>query len=385
MSPINAAHVTVAEGSNAVSMWLFGCAGMVGSMILLGGATRVTRSGLSMVDWRPQGGLPPMNEAEWEAEFRKYQAFPEFQQHTGAKTIAEFKPIYYLEWGHRMWGRLIGVAFAVPGLWFAARGQIPPHLRARLVGLFGLGGAQGLVGWWMVKSGLEAKQEHCHEFSTQEARVSPYRLAAHLGTAFVTYAGLLWTALDIARPTAASTASACSRMQKVRGLAAVSTGVLAATVLSGAFVAGNDAGLAYNTFPKMGDVWVPEEVLAMDPVYRNFFENTATVQLDHRLLALATTTAVLSLFGFARFGAGGATWAALPPRSRALILGALGLTGAQASLGVSTLLNYVPEHLAVAHQGGAIVLFTTCLSLVHSLRFARAGTAAAHIARAAKL
>ena len=278
-----------------------------------------------------------------------------------------------------MWGRLIGVAFAVPGLWFAARGQIP-HLRARLIGLFGLGGRKVLwAGDGRVWAGGQTGT--LPRVLNTRGAVSPYRLAAHLGTAFVTYAGLMWTALDIARPTAESTAYACSRMQKVRGLAAVSTGVLAATVLSGAFVAGNDAGLAYNTFPKMGDVWVPEEVWH-GPTYRNFFENTATVQLDHRLLALATTTAVLSLFGFARFGAGGATWAALP-RSRVLILGALGLTGTRIAWSVN-IAELCTRASCGGSSGGAILLFTTCLSYALPTVCA-CGSAAAHIARAAKL
>jgi heme a synthase len=395
-----AAAPAAGTASKAVGYWLMGCGGMVASMIVIGGATRITRSGLAMVDWRPQGGLPPISAAEWEEEFAKYQDFPEYKRGTGAKNIEEFKPIYYLEWGHRMWGRLIGVVFAVPGLYFAARGRIPRHIQPRLIGLFGLGGLQGLVGWWMVKSGLDEAllEEHAHEFSTKETRVSPYRLAAHLGTAFVTYAGLVWTGLEMlearAAPAVAGAAATLSReavahLGAVRRAGLVASSLVGVTVLSGAFVAGNDAGLAYNSWPEMGydmqgeNVYVPEGMMAMEPAWRNLFENTATVQFDHRNLAYATTAAVLTLAAVARRDP--ALWATLPQSSRTALYAALGMTGVQVSLGIGTLLSYVPEGLAIAHQGGSVALFTICLTLMQSLSSARRAQAGAALKHAGSI
>lgn len=348
---------------------------MVAGMILLGGVTRLTRSGLSMVDWRPQGGLPPITDEEWDAEFAKYQQFPEYKLKSSvAKTVDDFKPIYYLEWGHRMWGRVIGLYFAGGALFFAAQKRIPRSLYGRLVGLFALGGAQGLVGWWMVKSGLEEKQAHRHEFATQEVRVSPYRLAAHLCTAFVTFGGLVWTGLDVLYPRQAIQAvdiRALPRSLQLNRLVLLSTALLSATVASGAFVAGNDAGCAYNTFPKMGDEWIPEGILAMEPVYRNFFENTACVQFDHRVLAMSTAATLLSVFALARSNP--VVWKALPANTRQAVNAAVGMTAVQVTLGITTLLHYVPVSLAAMHQSGAVALLSISVFLLHSLRFARVG------------
>lgn len=226
-----------------------------------------------------------MNQKEWETEFERYKTFPEWQQRK-SMTLSEFKRIYFWEYGHRMLGRFVGVAFAVPGLYFAARGMIPKYLYPRIALLFGLGGAQGLIGWWMVKSGLNVDPEQ-----RKEIRVSPYRLATHLTMAFTTYVLLFWTALDVLRgpglKDVAKTLStdALKLSQKLRGYGKVSALLAATTVFSGAFVAGNDAGRAYNTYPLMDGKIIPlEDMFPLEPLWRNIFETTATVQVSSSLL-----------------------------------------------------------------------------------------------------
>lgn len=239
----------------------------------------------------------------------------------------------------------------------------------------------------MVKSGLEekAKQTWVNEYATQEVRVSPYRLAAHLCTAFVTFGGLVWTGLDVLYPREAIKAvdvRALSRSLTLNKAVAVSTGLLALTVASGAFVAGNDAGRAYNTWPKMGDEWIPEGILAMEPIHRNFFENTACVQFDHRMLAMTTATSLLGVYGLAR---GNPTvWKALPAQTRTAVTAILGMTAVQVSLGITTLLHYVPVSLGALHQSGAVVLLGISMCLLHSLRFARVGAFTSAVKQAAQ-
>lgn len=224
-----------------------------------------------------------MNTAEWMVEFERYKQFPEWQQRK-SMTLEEFKFIYFWEYGHRMMGRALGFAFVIPAAYFAARGMIPKRLNPRIALLLGLGGTQGLIGWWMVKSGLNMDPEQ-----RKEIRVSPYRLTTHLSMAFTTYCLLLWTGMDAlhgpeaVRATAAKMSAECLKhARKVRGLAAVSAVLAATTVVSGAFVAGNDAGRAYNTYPLMGDVFMPlEDMFTLEPTWRNFFENTATVQVQN--------------------------------------------------------------------------------------------------------
>lgn len=347
---------------------------MVAGMVTVGGLTRLTKSGLSMTDWRVQGSLPPMNEAEWEAEFARYKTFPEWQQRQ-KMTLDEFKFIFYWEWGHRMLGRTVGLAFTGPLLVFAARGMIPRHMYGRLATLFALGGTQGLIGWWMVKSGLEMDPKQ-----RKEIRVSPYRLATHLGMAFTTYSLLLWTALDVFNPaesvkklTASVSPSALPKISTVRLGAAASAAVVFTTALSGAFVAGNDAGHAFNTWPLMDESFVPDDLVKMEPRWRNFFENTATVQFDHRMLAYSSAAAVASTYALARRGN---VWALLPQQSRNALNASIGMVGVQISLGISTLLLYVPIELAAAHQAGSLVLLSFVTWSLHSLRFAQLSTAA---------
>ncbi|CAN0225215.1 unnamed protein product [Ectocarpus fasciculatus] len=353
-------------------------------MVTVGGITRMTKSGLSMTDWKVQGSLPPSSEAEWEAEFDRYKAFPEWQQRR-SMTLDEFKHIFFWEYAHRMLGRALGVIYGVPLLYFGVRGRIPAHIRGRVAGLFALGGAQGLVGWWMVKSGLEDRSQDLAV--GKEIRVSPYRLAAHLATAFATFSLLVHTgfqALDGPRAASPSAADAARRlldagvMRQGSNLRVMAMGVCGAafvTAVSGAFVAGNDAGRCYNCFPKMTEEdWLPEEILAFRPMWRNFFENSATVQADHRALALTTTGAALGMFWYARRGAGGGTgalWAALPAAPRAATTATAGLVTAQASLGITTLLQCAPLPLAASHQAGALTVLASSMWAAHSLRFAR--------------
>lgn len=378
----------VSSNERKIAYWLLTMSGLVAGMVTVGGITRLTRSGLSMTDWRLQGSLPPITLAEWEKEFDRYKQFPEWQQRK-SMTLDEFKFIYFWEWGHRMMGRFIGVAFAVPASYFAIRGMIPASLYPRLGLLFGLGGTQGLIGWWMVKSGLIVDPEQ-----KKEIRVSPYRLATHLSMAFTTYSLLLWTAMDLLNPlkkvqhvAAHLPADVLNRALSLRRMAMGSWLLVATTVVSGAFVAGNDAGRAFNTFPMMGDQWVPSEILEMQPLWRNFFENTALVQFDHRYLALTTLGSIGATVAMARGGLGPGFWQTLPRTTRVALMGAAHMSLVQVGLGIATLLLYVPVPLAAVHQAGSMVLLTLVTALTHSLKFARHKThiaAARYIADATK-
>ncbi len=363
-----------------VGYWLVGMSGLVAGMVTVGGITRLTRSGLSMTDWKLQGTLPPMTKEEWEIEFERYKQFPEWQQRKNM-TMDEFKWIFFWEYGHRMMGRSLGFAFAGPLVYFGARGMIPRHMYGRMALLFSLGGAQGLIGWWMVKSGLGKDVLE----SNKEIRVSPYRLATHLSMAFTTYGLLLWTGLEVLRPTSATveavvmkngatslTPDLLKHTRKLRGMSAVNLALVATTVLSGAYVAGNDAGRAYNTFPKMGDEWVPGGMWTLEPKWRNIVENTATVQFDHRILALTTLSSIATMFYTAKTTMAGQVWNKVLPRyTRVMMHSAAGMAVVQVGLGISTLLLYVPLELAATHQLGSLVLLTFSTAALHSMKFAR--------------
>ena len=371
----------------SVGKWILGTGGLVAGMVHVGGVTRLTKSGLSMTDWKPLGGLPPLTAAEWEAEFDRYKQHPEWQQRR-SMTLDDFKYIFYWEWGHRMLGRTVGLAFAAPWAYFAMRGRIPAGYHGRMVTLFAMGGTQGLVGWWMVKSGLgDDRRDDRHEI-----RVSPYRLAAHLGMAVATYGTLVYTGLGIlsvphdAAGGAAAATSASSKLQqlvqslpssamaharKLRVGAVGVTGLTFATILSGAFVAGNDAGNAYNTFPKMNDQWIPREDMVdptLEPRWRNMFETTATVQWNHRVLGTSTAVSALTLAGLGL--AHPAARSAVTPQARRGLQVLGGVAVGQMSLGVVTLLNYVPLGLAAAHQLGSLAVLTSGVYVAHSLRYA---------------
>lgn len=364
-APFSHTLVTSAAAQRAVGTWLFGGAAWVFSMVVLGGVTRLTRSGLSMTDWKFTGEAAPRTQADWEAEFAKYRASPEFQKVNRRMELEEFKFIFWMEYAHRMWGRVLGLYFALPVAYFAARGYVTGALGRRLALLFAAGGSQGLVGWWMVKSGLEQpRTEH------EVPRVSPYRLATHLSTAFAIYAGILWTALNVTWPTPPLAAEGLAPASVARALALRArahplAGLIALTALSGAFVAGLDAGHAYNTFPLMGGHVVPEEYWdASLPAWRNALENTAAVQFHHRVLALSTLGAV----GGTWAGAFAATAAPLPAAVAAATHTLFAAAAAQVTLGVATLLTYVPVTLGAAHQAGALTLFSVALVLLHTLR-----------------
>ncbi len=335
---------------NPIAQWLLVVAGMVWFMVALGGATRLTGSGLSIMEWAPiRGTLPPWTQAEWQRLFALYQTIPQFQLQNTHLDLAGFKEIFWLEWGHRLWGRVIGLAFLLPLLWFWAKGAIPRHLLPRLGLLFVLGGMQGAIGWFMVASGFEADR----------TAVSPYRLVAHLGMALLLYAALVWTALSLLRPQATALPAATAR--PLRGLAHAASALLVLTMLAGGFVAGLRAGLTYNTFPLMDGSLVPSGYAMLSPWLLNWFENIPAVQFNHRLLA--TLSAGLAL-ATAWLG-----WQRLPPgtaRTACLALG--GVVALQYALGVATLLAVVPVWLGTLHQAVAVGVLSALLLLLHSLR-----------------
>lgn len=366
-----------------VGKWILSTAGLVVGMIHIGGLTRLTSSGLSMTTWHPLGSLPPITTEEWETEFNRYKEFPEWQQRQDM-TLSEFKFIFGWEYGHRMLGRLVGVAFAAPWMYLTARSRIPKGYQKKMFGLLAMGGTQGLVGWWMVKSGLG--QDRVDE--QYQIRVKPVRLATHLCMALATYGALLWTGLDLFSIKSSDaliqkqkeivknlSRDALKKLSRLRTGSMLLTGLTALTVASGALVAGNDAGYAYNTYPMMDDEWIPSEMLDTDlPMYRNITENTATVQWNHRLLAHSTalTGCFLVVSGLfpAAMGARGAASLLLTPQARNGLIAVGATVAGQVTLGITTLLWYVPIELAAAHQLGSVAVFTSGVYLSHALRYA---------------
>mmetsp|Transcript_26987 Transcript_26987/g.59338 ORF Transcript_26987/g.59338 Transcript_26987/m.59338 type:complete len:423 (+) Transcript_26987:232-1500(+) len=357
--------------------WILGTAFSVVGMIHIGGVTRLTQSGLSMTTWSPLGTLPPITREEWESEFVRYKSFPEYQQRK-SMTLSEFKFIYGWEYGHRMLGRAVGLAFVLPWAYFSAKKLIPRGYQKRMIGLLAMGGTQGLVGWWMVRSGLENDRFG----DKKEIRVRPVRLATHLTMAVATYGALLWTGFDILglphqKSMAEQTSKlfskeALQRALRLRYGSIFLTSLTGLTIVSGALVAGNDAGRAYNTFPKMDGEWIPSEIADLKPWYRNLKENTATVQFNHRVLGVSTAVAALGLAGLGLASPAKGKSAALFTRQVRTGLYAVGATSiGQMLLGITTLLQYVPLSLAAAHQVGSIVVFSSGIYLTHSLRYAR--------------
>ncbi|CAB0013301.1 unnamed protein product [Nesidiocoris tenuis] len=343
-----------ARYNKIVGTWLLGCSGMVFGAVVLGGLTRLTESGLSMVTWKLLGEKLPRTDEEWENEFNRYKQFPEFKMQNSQMTLEEFKRIWWLEYGHRTWGRCIGAFFLLPAAYFWARGAFNPAMKKRILAFGTLIGAQGLMGWYMVKSGLE---EERFQGPADIVRVSQYRLASHLTLAFILY--------------------------------------------SGAFVAGLDAGLVYNSFPKMGDHWFPKELLEYSPLLSNFTENPVTVQFDHRILGTTTLCLISGLWLLSRR-------VMLPARTRKAV-NALAVLGwcqvkcqamlsiamknqllmllnviswifdslsdkfvnffaFQVGLGIATLLYYVPIHLAATHQSGSLLVLSSAIWLTHELK-----------------
>lgn len=336
--------------AKAVTIWLIVMIAMIVVMVVLGAVTRLTQSGLSMVDWRPiMGVVPPLTATEWEAAFTAYKAFPEYKTLNYGITMGEFQAIFAMEYAHRVWGRLIGIAFILPYLWFLIRGSVRGRLALKLFGILLLGAAQGGMGWVMVKSGL-----------VDDPSVSPYRLAAHLALAVLLAALLLWMVLG--RTWSPSAMDGATR-KHIIGPAHLTATLAVLTLLSGAFVAGLDAGMTFNTFPLMDGRLVPEGLLALDPLWRNPFENITMVQFDHRLLGILTMISGLFLWARGRRHD--------PQRRPRLILNLIGLMAlVQPALGIATLLLVVPVSLAALHQTGALVFLGLLIWLLHDIKLA---------------
>lgn len=316
---------------------------MVFAMMIIGAITRLSEAGLSMVEWRPLiGALPPLNDGEWSRVFELYQQSPEYLKKNGWMELSDFKTIFFWEWFHRLWGRLIGIVFVLPLAFFWIRKMIPPGYRLKLLGMLALGGGQGLMGWYMVKSGL-----------IDIPAVSHYRLAAHLGLAFLIIAGLVWIGLSLSLKT---------RRFSNRALHLhvwITLVTIATTMLWGAFTAGLDAGLIYNeTFPKMGGQWVPPDFWKYDTLWANIIENHSAVQFTHRWLAVTTVFMVLSLWLHASLK--GLSFRALHAAALIALI--------QLGLGIATLLSGVHLHIAVMHQAGAITLWILMIICLYQTR-----------------
>ncbi|ORX40922.1 cytochrome oxidase assembly protein-domain-containing protein [Kockovaella imperatae] len=355
--------------------WLFGCSALVFGILVVGGLTRLTESGLSIVEWQPITGiLPPLTQAEWDEEWEKYRVSPEGVLTNSRIEMDEFKKIFYMEWAHRIAGRVLGVGFVVPMVYYMARYRLPRKLQGKLL-LLGLGiGFQGALGWYMVKSGLD--QEIIDNRGVP--RVSQYRLAAHLSAALALYVGMLHTALSL-RQHVPNVALAQPDVRRFARVARVAGAMVFLTAVSGAFVAGLDAGLVYNEFPTMGGRLVPptDELLdqryarrpdGRDNWWRNMLENPVTAQFDHRLFATTTFTVLLSLPLLPRVIMTASSRQLLPRSTMLLARSTAAAAIAQVTLGITTLLYLVPVPLAAAHQAGSVVLLTLITGLVTSLR-----------------
>ncbi len=328
-----------------VSIWLGLVVALTFSMIIIGGLTRLTDSGLSITEWKPvTGAMPPLSQGAWQEEFEKYKQIPEYQLQNRGMSLAEFQFIYWWEWGHRQLGRTLGLAFALPLLAFWAMGWIPRQLRGRMVLILVLGGLQGFVGWWMVSSGL-----------TENVDVSHYRLAAHLGLAFVLFGALVWTLADVAAP---RTPRQSPRW--IMPATSVFAVLIFAQIILGALVAGLDAGRIYTDWPLMGGQFVPQAYGAISPWWADAFENRASVQFHHRMMAYALVAIAVGLAV--------AIWRATthgdPLRRYAVFL--LGAVGAQTILGVITLVHAAPLSLSAFHQGLAAILFGVAVLAVRA-------------------
>ena len=333
----------------AVRLWLLAVAALMVVTLVVGGATRLTESGLSIVEWKPVTGVvPPLDEAAWQAEFDKYKLIPQYRERNAGMSLDEFKTIYWWEWAHRALARLVGAVFLLPLLWFLRRGALEPQLRARLWTIFGLGAALGAVGWWMVASGL-----------ADRVSVSQYRLAFHLALACAIFAMILWTGQGLV-PRAPAGVPA-----RIRITALALVVLVLVQIYLGALVSGLRAGLIYNTWPLIDGSLVPESarLFFQAPWWRNLFENTLTVQFDHRMVAYALwLLAVLHAIDVARTLRGGAA-----------LTGALALAGVvtlQAALGIATLVHQAPLPLALLHQATAILVLA--IAVVHAERLERA-------------
>jgi cytochrome c oxidase assembly protein subunit 15 len=316
-------------------------------MIIVGGATRLTHSGLSIVEWEPiVGTIPPLNDTDWNQVFDEYKGSPEYQLINFGMSLDEFKVIFWWEYFHRLLGRLIGFVFFVPFLFFLLTRRLNAGLTGRLLGIFALGGLQGGMGWYMVASGL-----------VDEPNVSQYRLTAHLGIAFLIFGAITWTAMSVLYPSKTNLSVPVRSMYKTS--VAVSA-TLFLMVLSGGFVAGLQAGLIYNTFPLMGNSFIPPNLFALTPFWTNFFDNMTTVQFDHRIIAYILAI-MIPIFWFKLRRRD------VSNRTKTLSNLLLGLLALQIVLGITTLIYHVPTVLGVAHQAIGSLLFITSLAVTQSI------------------
>jgi cytochrome c oxidase assembly protein subunit 15 len=325
----------------AVSNWLLSLCGLIFVMVVVGGITRLTESGLSITEWKPiSGAIPPLTEAQWLREFELYKRIPEYQQINRGMSLAEFKNIFFWEWVHRQLGRVIGLAALIPLVWFAAKRAIPRGYGVKLTSIFLLVCVQGAIGWWMVASGLTTRTD-----------VSHLRLAVHLLTAFFIFSLALWFALDL---------RAGAQRLRVPTVAIWAFAVLALQLLFGAYVAGLDAGYAFNTWPLMGDELYPTAAPWLEPVMRNFVDNPITVQFIHRWLAFGVLAMAILLAVRAKRAGG---------RGESLALHIV--VGLQILLGIATLMSGVQLHLAVAHQGMATLVIAAFVAAAHRIAVER--------------
>lgn len=335
----------IAKSQRQIANWLLFIVFMVFLMVIVGGATRLTESGLSMVTWKPVSGIiPPMSEIAWLAEFANYKESPQYKIDNLGMSLDAFKSIFWWEWGHRLLGRLIGFVFLLPLVWFWVKNMIPSGFKPRLLILFVLGGAQGLLGWYMVKSGL-----------IDEPAVSHYRLTAHLSLALVILAYAFWTALDLLKPKPEKT------YKPLKILTHITMLLLVLQILMGGLVAGLKAGFIFNTWPLMGDSFVPQHLLGYDPWYLSFIDSAVTTQFDHRIGAY-----LLIIM------AGLLVWKARNSEVSVAVKNAVWLVAAtflaQVVLGIVTLVSEVPVGLGTAHQGGGVVTLVSLVYLMHIQR-----------------
>lgn len=337
-----------AQPDRLVAIWLFACAAMILAMVVIGGITRLTESGLSITEWRPLTGIiPPLTQADWEQSFALYRQIPEYQLLNRGMSLADYKSIYWWEFIHRLWGRLIGVVFAVPLAIFLLRRRIGRRLAPWLGLLFVLGALQGALGWYMVASGLSERTD-----------VSQYRLVAHFGLAVALYAAVFWTALTLMRPASEATHEG----MRLRPWLIATLALVALTMIAGAFVAGLNAGFLYNSFPSMGEGLVPPDYgHGGASFWTNAFENPAAAQLHHRVLAVASLAAVLTLWLWSRR-------LRLTAAARRALAGFAAMAALQLALGIVTLLLVMPIPLAALHQAGALVLLSFGLWALLELR-----------------
>jgi cytochrome c oxidase assembly protein subunit 15 len=350
-----------ASRDRSIRWWLLSVAVLIAIMVLVGGATRLTESGLSIVEWKPvTGALPPLNQAQWTQAFEAYKTIPQYQKLNAGMTLAEFKTIFWWEWSHRSLGRTIGVVYLLPFLYFLWRGGISTDLKRRLWLIFGLGALQGAVGWWMVASGLSERVE-----------VSQYRLATHLVLALLIFAGVVWTVCRLSGRRAIVVAARL----KLTGVALVV--VTFVQLYLGALVAGLRAGLVFNTWPEIDGALIPSAARLWfeTPWWRNLFDNTLTVQFEHRLTAYA-------LFALAAFHAFDALRSRAPAPAVSGALALLAAVTLQATLGVLTLLYQVPIALALAHQAVAIIVLTLAVMQAERLALRRSAVAQPELAAA---